>query len=308
MASIPVTGDSAPILLRAMTSPRLQAKLTVNTPGDKYEQEADRVAEAVMRVPDASPFAMGRAPASTVDSPTLPTSEARDILAEAGPGHPMPAEVRHDFERRFHHDFSQIRVHAGAAAARSAASFQARAYALGSHLVFGAGQYQVSSDEGRRLLAHELCHTVQQAEGCHIRRQDGSGVPKGHIDLPIDPKKPQEFLRRLSDYVQQQIANEQKRGGVTHPGHVKKLEDTLRQVKKLERRGGISKKIARAARRIAKKAGPIAAIAISLWPEDALTAEHDPTLPGSAPPEKDWLDTVLDFLDEIDPFHVKPAY
>ena len=73
-----------------------------------------------------------------------------------------PAE-RAFFEPRFGHNFSQVRVHTDERAARSADAVSARAYTLGDDIVFGAGQYAPGTQEGRRLLGHELTHTIQQA-------------------------------------------------------------------------------------------------------------------------------------------------
>jgi Domain of unknown function (DUF4157) len=65
-------------------------------------------------------------------------------------------------ESRFGHDFGQVRVHTDEKAAGSAADVDARAYTVGRDIVFGAGQYAPSTGEGRKLLAHELTHTLQQ--------------------------------------------------------------------------------------------------------------------------------------------------
>ena len=67
-------------------------------------------------------------------------------------------------EPRFGHDFSSIRVHADQQAGLSAAAMGARAYTVGRHIVMGSGEYQSASPAGRRLLAHELTHTIQQDE------------------------------------------------------------------------------------------------------------------------------------------------
>lgn len=77
-------------------------------------------------------------------------------------GRPLQPDVRASFERRFDHDFSRVRVHADAAADRSARSVAASAYTVGSDIVFGSGMYQPGSHAGQRLLAHELAHVVQQ--------------------------------------------------------------------------------------------------------------------------------------------------
>ena len=60
------------------------------------------------------------------------------------------------------YDFTRVRIHTDEGAAASAASMQARAYTVGSDIVFGQGQYAPETSEGRRLIAHELTHVVQQ--------------------------------------------------------------------------------------------------------------------------------------------------
>src|SRR6266699_1167800 len=78
------------------------------------------------------------------------------------PGQPLDAETRAFFELRFGHDFREVRVHADGAAAQSAQTVNALAYAAGQDLVFGRGQYAPHTTNGRRLLAHELTHVLQQ--------------------------------------------------------------------------------------------------------------------------------------------------
>jgi len=78
-------------------------------------------------------------------------------------GRPLDTATRSSFESGFGQDFSRIRVHDDAHAHDSARALDARAYAAGDHIVFGAGQYQPDTPAGRGLIAHELAHTVQQA-------------------------------------------------------------------------------------------------------------------------------------------------
>lgn len=68
-------------------------------------------------------------------------------------------------EPRFGREFGRVRVHTDRRAAESARSISARAYTKGEHVVFGEGQYALSNEAGRRLLAHELAHVVQQRSG-----------------------------------------------------------------------------------------------------------------------------------------------
>ncbi|HEY4677147.1 MAG TPA: DUF4157 domain-containing protein [Candidatus Angelobacter sp.] len=78
------------------------------------------------------------------------------------PGQPLDNATRDFMEPRFGHDFSQVRVHTNERAAESARAVNARAYTVGKHVVFGAGQYVTSAHAGRQLLAHELAHSAQQ--------------------------------------------------------------------------------------------------------------------------------------------------
>jgi hypothetical protein len=96
-----------------------------------------------------------------------------DVLRS--PGKPLDSATRGFMESRFGHDFGRVRVHADRTAARSAAAVNALAYTVGSEVVFGAGRYEPSSPEGRRLIAHELTHVVQQ---------QGASARPGMVDDP----------------------------------------------------------------------------------------------------------------------------
>jgi hypothetical protein len=79
-----------------------------------------------------------------------------------GGGQPLEKNLRSEMESRFRHDFSQVRVHTGAAAGESARALHANAWTLGSDLVFAHGAYDTKSAKGQKLIAHELAHVVQQ--------------------------------------------------------------------------------------------------------------------------------------------------
>jgi Domain of unknown function (DUF4157) len=79
------------------------------------------------------------------------------------PGQPLEAAIRAFMEPRFGHDFSRVNVHADERAAASAQAVNALAYTVGNDIVFGAGQYAPNDREGKRLIAHELTHTIQQS-------------------------------------------------------------------------------------------------------------------------------------------------
>jgi hypothetical protein len=92
-----------------------------------------------------------------------------DVLRS--PGQPLDHTTRAFMEPRFGYGFSQVRVHTDAQATDSAQAVNALAYTVGRDVVFGAGQYAPQTSEGRRLLAHELTHVVQQNNGNNIQTQ-----------------------------------------------------------------------------------------------------------------------------------------
>lgn len=98
----------------------------------------------------------------------------------ATPGIVLEPGTRTSMGARFGHDFSQVRVHADAEAARSARDIAAHAYTFGRHVVMGAGRYQPHTPDGRHLLAHELTHVAQQA--------DDPGTPRS-ISRQLDPSE-----------------------------------------------------------------------------------------------------------------------
>ncbi len=194
----------------------LQPKLNISQPGDVYEQEADRVADTVMQMPDQviqrkAPCPEGAAPCeeeeeNVVQAQTKPleitplvqrqteklpeeeekkkeeekttvqTKEAVGRTSELNPnlesqvsalrggGHPLPGSVRSFFEPRFGHDFSKVRVHHDAQATESARAVNARAFTVGSNIIFGRGEYRPETEHGAWLLSHELSHVIQQGE------------------------------------------------------------------------------------------------------------------------------------------------
>jgi hypothetical protein len=143
-----------------------RTRLTVNTPGDTCEQEADRIAARVTDT--ASRTAGGGAPlpvqrvsaSSTGPLGTAPASIGETL---SGAGRPLDAALRQDMEQRLGHDFSHVRVHSGASAEQSVRDVNATAYTIGHNVVFGRNRFAPETLEGRRLIAHELTHVVQQS-------------------------------------------------------------------------------------------------------------------------------------------------
>jgi outer membrane protein OmpA-like peptidoglycan-associated protein len=90
----------------------------------------------------------------------------------SGPGAPLPLATRSWMELAFGHDFSGVRIHAEDSAARATRAVGARAFTVGQDVFFGRGEFSPSTREGRRLIAHELAHTVQQLHQPVARGRD----------------------------------------------------------------------------------------------------------------------------------------
>ncbi|WP_020180066.1 DUF4157 domain-containing protein [Methylopila sp. M107] len=100
-----------------------------------------------------------------------PAGAARDSHVSTGPSEPLPAPERRYFEDRMGADLSHVGVRRDKAAAVEAEGYSARAFTEGSTVSFGEGEWRPGDREGRRLIAHELAHTLQQADGV-IARDD----------------------------------------------------------------------------------------------------------------------------------------
>ncbi|MBN4003326.1 DUF4157 domain-containing protein [Nostoc sp. LPT] len=162
----------------------VQAKLTLGTVGDVYEQEADRVARQVVDEIHSSAF---RASNTTSEEESIAnggeagrvqrqitvraagdaggeiSSEWEGELVRAkGGGQPMSPTVREPMERAFGADFGGVRVHTGAQADSLARTIQAKAFTTGQDVFFRRGAYEPLSRGGQELIAHELTHVIQQ--------------------------------------------------------------------------------------------------------------------------------------------------
>jgi hypothetical protein len=177
----------------------LQAKLKVSQPNDPYEREADQVADQVMKMPVLSDMVMTVgtkkdgvninhecAPCETKKKeekeerqleirpkPSLSTEsnfKASDEIANeinhihSNIGSSLDASTKGFMESRFGYDFSKVKIHTDETATRTSNSVNALAYTIGNDIVFGEGHYQPNKAEGRKLLAHELTHVIQQEQ------------------------------------------------------------------------------------------------------------------------------------------------
>lgn len=201
----------------------VQRKPEISSPTDPYEHEADDVADRVLRMAEpASVTSAGAAlqrkcrecqddTSNSIQPKRVSGSDLQTTLdvAEAARsalrgGAPLSSQLRSYFEPRFGYDFSRVQIHDDGGAAAAASAVQARAYTFGRNIVFGAGEYAPATASGKRLLAHELTHVVQQgaadttAQRAPSATRKSEGVAPHAIQrqelMPIEPPAMPEFF------------------------------------------------------------------------------------------------------------------
>ena len=187
---------------RLLNSKVVQAKLTVNAPGDIYEQEADRIADEVIsaeksqvqRQEEEEEVQAQRQPAEEDEEEVQAQRQEEeeeelqaqsaggqpDIVSEnveahinnaRGSGHPLSDNVREPMEQAFGADFSDVRVHTDSEANLLNQQLSARAFTTARDIFFRQGEYSPGSDTGKKLIAHELTHVVQQEGNKSLKRR-----------------------------------------------------------------------------------------------------------------------------------------
>jgi hypothetical protein len=286
---------------RLFKSGTLQAKLKIGKPGDKYELEADRIADQVMSMPEPrisrqaegeekeeesiqlKPIAEQITPlvqkqaepeeeeekeeepiqakleSSFLQKQVEPEEEEEEPIqakgsssSEAevttgieskinslkGGGQPLPESTKRYFEPRYGYDFSGVRVHTDSKASETAKSINAKAFTTGKDIVFGAGQYYPEISGGKRLLAHELTHVVQQSGGNlqlknsvgQLRENFGQETDRMARPITVWEKRP---VQKEADY---ELVRRQAEG--EKPALVPILEST----RQIRARGGLANK------------------------------------------------------------------
>lgn len=182
----------------------IQTKLTMGTPGDRYEQEADQVAAQVVNdiyqtspptdAPHTSDKGLAIAPdtiqrlapeeedelqlktvqiqGKNAEGTPEPSDEFQQTLNRAkGGGSSLDSSFRAEVEPRMGADFSGVKVHTDGTAHELSESIQAKAFTTGNNIFFKQGEYNPRSRSGKELIAHELTHTLQQGQGQTIQRK-----------------------------------------------------------------------------------------------------------------------------------------
>lgn len=209
-------------LLRTMEA---QAKLTVSQPDDPYEREANRVAETVARTPteeskavseeEVQPKLQRQAPFEEEEKdvqakadqvvPEVTEELEKRISSERGGGQTLGERVRRSLEPAFDRDFSDVKIHTDSEASKLSSELGAEAFTSGTDVFFREGAYQPESEQGKKLIAHELTHVVQQGAGVQkassliqrwgpsdhkkITKEKVSESLKGSMPLGIDEEK-----------------------------------------------------------------------------------------------------------------------
>ena len=203
----------------------IQTKLTVGSPGDKYEQEADQVADRVMDKLDApapSNAESGQAVqrqdvgedeeqvntkplADTIqrqggEAPGMaaPTIESA-IKEKRGGGQPLENSLRRNMEGAFGADFSGVRVHTDSKSDMLNRSLQAKAFTTGQDIHFKQANYDPGSKEGQKLIAHELTHVIQQNGGKIQPKWENKTIQRSSQSPTITPASPSVIQREPAE-------------------------------------------------------------------------------------------------------------
>jgi hypothetical protein len=173
----PVAGSITPLAVQRAEEEEVQAKPLLQRQEEEEEEEELAQPQRLQRQEEEEEEAQPKLQRQPLeegeemvqakrDSPVAaPAQLSAQLQGLRGSGQPLPASERAFFEPRFGADFSAVRVHSGGQAAQAARSVQAKAFTAGQDLIFNAGQYAPGSNRGRKLLAHELTHVIQQRGG-----------------------------------------------------------------------------------------------------------------------------------------------
>lgn len=201
-------------LLQLLRSGALKAKLEVSAPGDPHEREADSIADRILTSSSLSepfgsstPRVQRSCSSCSAEAPCAECEEEEGLVHRSaenasgaasvpaaprlGSGRPLDHSLRSFFEPRLGRDLGDVRIHTSPEAAEAARGLHARAFTLGSDVAFADGTYAPETADGKRLLAHELTHVVQQGEGrggaSILQRDVKPGVAKGPAPPVVHP-------------------------------------------------------------------------------------------------------------------------
>jgi hypothetical protein len=120
-------------------------------------------------------------------------STSKYVNSIHGKGNPLPAKAYQFFSSKMGYDFSDVKIHTDKEAAESAKAVNAKAYTVGNHVVFNEGQYNNESTEGKKLMAHELVHVIQQDGNTINRKTDAGQIPEEKKTIPTFSSRDEVF-------------------------------------------------------------------------------------------------------------------
>ncbi|BAY19476.1 hypothetical protein NIES21_53390 [Anabaenopsis circularis NIES-21] len=179
--------------------PRVQMKLSIGEPGDKYEQEADKLAaDVVQRInssetppvqPQPQPEEEIRKKSfiqrlSNIDEKSATPDLEASIQRMQGSGQQLAETIKAPMEQAFGADFSNVKIHTDAQSDQMNQSIQAKAFTTGHDIFFRQGNYDPGSRGGQELIAHELTHVVQQ-EKDKVSRKIDNGIVISSVPIQI---------------------------------------------------------------------------------------------------------------------------
>ena len=179
----------------------VQPKLKIGKPGDKYEQEADAVADRVMRMPGSETMQMQPMDEEEEEILMKPFSNSsveagtsRDIVTEGitkklhstkRSGSEMPENTTLFMSKALNSNFDDVKIHTDSEATQMTQQLRAKAFTIGNDIYFNEGQYNPATNEGKRLLAHELTHVIQQGKGKNAQLIQKDDEDKVEVRSPV---------------------------------------------------------------------------------------------------------------------------
>jgi hypothetical protein len=209
------------------TEVEVQPQLKIGRPGDRFEQEADNMADRVMRTAKQSPepgdeesqTATAESEATTRQSPKATNPEPEDTVPSIqtrastgthphprsvsvqntlpqtkGNGRPLSSPVQTEMEQHFGHDLGAVRIHTDETSIRMNQRLNARAFTHETDVYFNSGEYHPDSWSGKHLLAHELTHVLQQ----NTLSARKFGNDPDHPSGSPAPASPQNSVQRIA--------------------------------------------------------------------------------------------------------------
>ena len=151
-----------------------QTELKLGVAGNAFERHADEMADQVLRGTTVATHTINSD--GNVAGEPLPAEITDRITRATSGGHCLDRPEQDYFASKFGHDFSKVRVHHDSDTVSLARKLNAKAFTVGSHVFFNSGAYQPKNESGRKLLAHELAHVVQQERGLVSRQVQRANI------------------------------------------------------------------------------------------------------------------------------------